>query len=195
MSFKFIAVEGNIGAGKTTLAKALAQELNAELVLEEFENNKALRKFYEHINTPTQQTYALASELQFLIDRFIQLKEFSSNHSLMISDYSPEKSRLFAKMNLSPEEFMMYDGIFQLLTINLPQPDCIIYLERNASVLHTNIKKRARNYEQSIDSLYLQQIEREYTNYLQEIEQEIVVFRIDENYQVSKILELINNVI
>jgi deoxyguanosine kinase len=193
MGYTFIAIEGNIGAGKTTLARALASELNADLVLEEFESNKALRKFYENINTPLQHSYALATELQFLIDRFLQLREFSSNKSLIIADYAPEKSSLFAKMNLSAPEYKVYADIFQLLMVNIPSPDCIIYLERKPSELQENIQKRARNYECSIDNAYLDKINQQYWHYLQGIKQKTHIISLSESYPTSKTIDFLKN--
>jgi deoxyadenosine/deoxycytidine kinase len=193
MPYKFIAIEGNIGAGKTTLASALAKELHACLVLETFKENKPLLKFYEHLHTPMQHTYAFATELQFLIDRFVQLKEYSAHYPCIVSDYAPEKSRLFAKLNLSSSEYAVYNDVYQSLLANVPQPDCIIFLERNTQTLENNIKKRARDYEQALDSSYLEKINQAYQHYLQNVQGSIRIIILHQRDSVAEMIDCIKN--
>jgi deoxyguanosine kinase len=193
MKQRFIAVEGNIGAGKTTLARALAADLNANLLLEEFEENKALQKFYEHSAATSRDSYALATELQFLIDRFLQLQQFFDQHSFIVSDYMPEKSRIFAKMNLSQANYELFSQAFQMLLSNSPRPDCIIFLESDTTMLKTNIAQRARTYEQTIQEAYLARLKREYAAYLMENKDKTPIIYVSSNQDINVTLEYIKN--
>src|SRR5678816_1188809 len=162
MNYHFITIEGNIGAGKTTLAHLLSKHYNARLVLEEFADNPFLPKFYEN---PAQ--YAFPLELFFMAERYKQLKDLIQTrdlfHSITISDYLFTKCLLFAKVNLSEDEFRLYQRLFEIIHQQLIQPDLLIYLHAPVTKLQTNIKKRNRSYEQNIPDEYLFKIQETYT--------------------------------
>ncbi len=165
MTYSFITIEGNIGAGKTTLANLLAKHYNARLILEEFADNPFLPKFYEN---PSQ--YAFPLELFFMAERFKQLKDLLGQkdlfQSVTISDYLFTKCLLFARVNLSDEEFRLYQRLFDIIHQQLVQPDVLIYLHAPVNKLQQNIKKRARSYEQNIPDDYLFSIQETYTHYI-----------------------------
>ena len=165
MKYHFITIEGNIGAGKTTLATLLSKALNARLVLEEFADNPFLPKFYEK---PDQ--YAFPVELFFMAERFKQLKELIQQtdlfQSLTISDYLFTKCLLFAKVTLPEDEFRLYQRLFDIIHQQLLQPDLLIYLHAPVAKLQQNIKDRNRAYEQNIPDSYLQNLQDTYTHYL-----------------------------
>lgn len=166
MKYNFIAIEGNIGAGKTTLAHALAKELNAGLVLEEFDENPFLAKFYENA-----EKYAFPLELFFMAERYKQLKELPSKdlfQPCLVSDYMFTKCLLFAKVNLPEEEFKLYRNFFDIMNYQLPAPDILVYLHAPVNKLQQNIKKRNRDYEQSIADQYLLTLQQTYTNYIKQ---------------------------
>jgi deoxyguanosine kinase len=167
MKYSFITIEGNIGAGKTTLAHLLAKRYNARLVLEQFADNPFLPKFYEN---PGQ--YAFPLELFFMAERFKQLKELIQQKDLFqnitISDYLFNKCLLFAKINLPGDEFRLYQRIFEIIHQQLVQPDILIYLHAPISKLQQNIKKRNRSYEQKIPDDYLFSIQETYTHYIKQ---------------------------
>lgn len=167
MNYHFITIEGNIGAGKTTLAHLLARHYNARLVLEEFADNPFLPKFYEN-----PQQYAFPLELFFLAERFKQLKEliFTKDlfQSVTISDYLFTKCLLFAKVNLPEEEFHLYQRLFEIINQQLVQPEILIYLHAPVNKLQANIKKRNRSYEQRIPDEYLFNIQQTYTHYIRQ---------------------------
>lgn len=159
---RYICIEGNIGSGKTTLAKALAKRMNARLVLEEFEGNAFLEKFYEN-----PKRYAFPVEMTFLAERYKQLSEILSKpedlfQNDIIGDYSISKSLLFAKNNLNEHEYNLYNDLFEILTSKLRKPDLTIYLERSMDSLLRNIKNRGRPYEMSLKQDYLLDIGRKY---------------------------------
>jgi len=167
MKYKFITIEGNIGAGKTTLAGLLSSKLNARLVLEEFADNPFLAKFYEN---PAQ--YAFSVELFFMAERFKQLKDLLSQQDLFqhvtISDYLFTKCLLFAKVNLPVDEFRLFQRLFEMMQPQLLQPDLLIYLHAPVNKLQENIKKRNRSYEQNIKDDYLFEIQQTYTHYIKQ---------------------------
>lgn len=167
MKYTFVTIEGNIGAGKTTLSHLLAKHYNARLVLEQFADNPFLPKFYEN-----PQQFAFPLELFFMAERFKQLKELIQQkdlfHSVTISDYLFTKSLLFAKINLSEEEFRLYQRLFDILYQQLIQPDILIYLHAPVHKLQQNIKKRNRSYEQNIADDYLFSIQETYTHYIKQ---------------------------
>ena len=167
MKYKFITIEGNIGAGKTTLAGLLANKLNARLVLEEFADNPFLAKFYEN---PAQ--YAFSVELFFMAERFKQLKDLLSQQDLFqnitVSDYLFTKCLLFAKVNLPVDEFRLFQRLFEMMQPQLLQPDLLIYLHAPVNKLQENIKKRNRSYEQNIKDDYLFEIQQTYTHYIKQ---------------------------
>src|SRR2546430_2102421 len=154
MKYNFIIVEGNIGAGKTTLAHLLSKHFNARLVLEQFADNPFLPKFYEN-----PQQYAFPLELFFMAERFKQLKELIQQQDLFqtvtISDYLFTKCLLFAKINLPDDEFRLYQSLFEIIHQQLVRPDILIYLHSPVNKLQQNIKKRNRPYEQRIPDEYL----------------------------------------
>ncbi len=171
----YIAIEGNIGAGKTTLSKLLAQELNARLILEGFEDNPFLKKFYEDPNR-----YAFSVEMAFLADRYHQLQALQSTEDLfqplIISDYAPFKSLIFAQSNLEEDEFRLYREFWQMALGKLRQPDLILYLNRPLSSLQNNIAKRGREYEKNMSIPYLEKLSERYAFYLKNNWQEKLIY-------------------
>jgi deoxyguanosine kinase len=167
MNYHFITIEGNIGAGKTTLAHLLSKHFNARLILEQFADNPFLPKFYEN---PKQ--FAFPLELFFMAERFKQLKELLQQkdmfQSVTISDYLFTKCLLFAKVNLSEDEFRLYQRLFDIMYQQLLQPDIVIYLHSPVSKLQQNIRKRNRSYEQNIPDEYLFNIQQTYTHYIRQ---------------------------
>lgn len=167
MKYNFVTIEGNIGAGKTTLANLLSKHFNARLILEEFADNPFLPKFYEN---PKQ--YAFPLELFFMAERFKQLKDLIQQKDLFqqitVSDYLFTKSLLFAKVNLPEDEYRLYQRLFEIILQQLVQPDILIYLHAPVSKLQENIRKRARPYEQKIPDDYLMNIQQTYTHYIKQ---------------------------
>ncbi|MBP6215636.1 MAG: deoxynucleoside kinase [Chitinophagaceae bacterium] len=167
MNYHFITIEGNIGAGKTTLAHLLSKHYNARLILEEFADNPFLPKFYEN---PGQ--YAFPLELFFMAERFKQQKELLQQkdmfQALTISDYLFTKCLLFAKVTLPDDEFRLYQRLFDIIHQQLVQPDILIYLHAPVAKLQSNIKKRNRAYEQNIQDEYLFNIQETYTHYIKQ---------------------------
>lgn len=167
MKYHFITVEGNIGAGKTTLAHLLSRHYNARLILEAFADNPFLPKFYEN-----QQQFAFPLELFFMAERYKQLKELIQQkdlfQSVTVSDYLFTKCLLFAKVNLPEDEFRLYQRLFEIIHQQLLQPDILIYLHAPVEKLQQNIKKRARSYEQNISDTYLLNLQETYTRYLKQ---------------------------
>jgi deoxyguanosine kinase len=167
MDYHFITIEGNIGAGKTTLAHLLAKHFNARLIVEQFADNPFLPKFYEN-----PQQYAFPLELFFMAERYKQMKELVHTKDMFqtvtISDYLFTKCLLFAKVNLPEQEFRLYQKLFEIIHQQLVQPDILIYLHAPVSKLQTNIKKRNRPYEQGIPDEYLFSIQETYTHYIRQ---------------------------
>ncbi|HET9055693.1 MAG TPA: deoxynucleoside kinase [Chitinophagaceae bacterium] len=167
MDYHFITIEGNIGAGKTTLAHLLSKHYNARLILEQFADNPFLSKFYEN---PAQ--YAFPLELFFMAERYKQLKDLVHTKELFqqvtVSDYLFTKCLLFAKVNLSEEEFRLYQRLFDIIHQQLLHPDILIYLHAPVSRLQENIRKRNRSYEQNIPDEYLFNIQQTYTHYIKQ---------------------------
>jgi deoxyadenosine/deoxycytidine kinase len=167
MNYHFITIEGNIGAGKTTLAHLLARHYNARLILEAFADNPFLPKFYEN-----PQQFAFPLELFFMAERYKQLKELIQQkdlfQSVTVSDYLFTKCLLFAKVNLPEDEFRLYQRLFDIILQQLVQPDVLIYLHAPVEKLQQNIKKRARSYEQNISDTYLFNLQQTYTQYLKQ---------------------------
>jgi deoxyguanosine kinase len=167
MKYTFITIEGNIGAGKTTLANLLAERLNARLILEEFADNPFLAKFYEN---PAQ--YAFSVELFFMAERYKQQKDLVGQQdmfrTLTISDYLFTKCLLFAKVNLPDDEFRLYQRLFDIMHHQMIQPELLIYLHSPVSKLQENIRKRNRPYEQNIQNDYLYNIQQTYTHYIKQ---------------------------
>jgi deoxyguanosine kinase len=161
MNIDFLVIEGNIGAGKTTFAKKLSEEFDAKLILEQFAENPFLPKFY---NDPEKYSFPL--ELSFLAERYGQLKKELTNrdlfHRLTIADYYFMKSLIFAQNTLAQDEYNLYRNFFDIIYERLPKPDLFVYLHLPEEKLLANIRKRGREYEQSINAEYLRKIREGY---------------------------------
>jgi len=177
--YNYIVIEGNIGAGKTSLATRMSSELNASLVLEQFEENSFLPRFYED---PAR--YAFPLELSFLADRYQQLKNHFNKPDLFTSftlaDYFIFKSLIFASRNLEPLEFGLYGKLFNIVSSVVPKPDLIVYLYLDLENLKHNIEKRGRVYEQNIQFEYLDKIQTGYLEFLRQ-QNDLRVLLIDTN--------------
>ncbi len=167
MKHNFIAIEGNIGAGKTSLATMIANDYNAKLILEQFEDNSFLPKFYED-----QDKYAFPLEMSFLASRFQQLKDqlgsFDLFKTFTISDYFIVKSLIFAEKTLAEDEYKLYTRFFNIIFQQIPRPDLMVYLYVTTNKLQQNIKKRGRSYEQNIQDDYLDKIQEGYFQYIKQ---------------------------
>jgi deoxyadenosine/deoxycytidine kinase len=165
--YKYIAIEGNIGAGKTSLAARLAAEVNAKLILEEFADNPFLPKFYEN-----PDRYSFPVELSFLSERFSQLKRELKTQDLfspvIISDYFISKCQIFAKNNLNADEYELFLKLFDIVETACPKPDLMVYLYLSVEQLQANIRKRGREYEQKITDVYLEQIQHQYLEFIRQ---------------------------
>lgn len=160
----YIAIEGVIGAGKTSLAKMLAERLNSKLILEEFEKNPFLENFY---NEP--ERYAFQTQMFFLINRFKQLQELKQENlfsRFIVSDYIFDKDRIFAYLNLTKDELTLYESIFPLLRRDIRKPDLVVFLQSGTERLVYNIKKRGRRFERGITRNYIRDLSEAYNNYL-----------------------------
>jgi len=179
-ALRYLAVEGNIGAGKTSLAQMIARDFNGKLILERFADNPFLPQFYQD-----PERYAFALEMSFLADRFQQLAEQSAQYDLfsdlIITDYDRYKSLIFAKITLTPAEFDLYQKFFHQMHRDLPRPQVYVYLAQSTERLLDNIKRRGRSYEQSIDADYLQKIHSGYLTHLSSETHQGKVIRIDLN--------------
>jgi deoxyadenosine/deoxycytidine kinase len=164
LEYQFITIEGNIGAGKTSLATRLAKELNAELVLEAFSDNPFLPKFYED-----PERHAFPLELYFLAERYQQIRKHIQGPNLFpthtVTDYVFYKSLIFASVTLPEAEGDLYKRLFHIINPTLPQPEVIIYLHNPVDRLIENIKKRGRDYEQSIPAEYLEKVQHRYMEF------------------------------
>jgi len=164
-AFRYLAIEGNIGAGKTSLATKMAKDFNAKLILERFKENPFLPKFYKD---PTR--FAFPLEMSFLADRYQQLLDDLTQYDLfkenVIGDYDGYKSLIFAKITLQEEEYTLYKKLFYMMHKELPNPDLYIYLYQNTERLLENIKKRGRDFEQEIEASYLQKINEGYIEFI-----------------------------
>mgnify|MGYP000398011009 CR=1 FL=1 len=163
--YNYIAIEGNIGAGKTSLAHKIAHDFNAKLILERFADNPFLPKFYEDA-----QRYAFTLEMSFLADRYQQISDDLSQLDLfkdfIVSDYDVFKSLIFSKITLQEDEFKLYRKLFYLMYKDIAKPELYIYLYQNTNRLQENIKKRGRDYEQNIADEYLEKINAGYLEFL-----------------------------
>ncbi|WP_271767400.1 2-amino-4-hydroxy-6-hydroxymethyldihydropteridine diphosphokinase [Aquimarina algiphila] len=163
--FQYLTIEGNIGAGKTSLAQLIAREFNAKLILERFADNPFLPKFYEDM-----ERYAFPLEMSFLADRYQRLQDdiaqFDLFKDFVVSDYDVFKSLIFAKVTLQSEEFKLYKKVFDLMYRNLTKPGLYVYLYQNTERLLENIKKRGRDYEQKIPPEYLDKINKGYLQFI-----------------------------
>lgn len=165
---QFLVIEGNIGAGKTTLTEMVAKEYNAKLVLEQFADNPFLPKFYKD-----QERYSFPLELSFLADRYKQIKTEVLNldlfHSFMVADYYFAKTAIFAQNTLKDDEYRLFRQIFDIVFESMPKPDLYVYLHANVDRLLQNIAKRGRDYEQEIQPEYLDKIQKGYFGFLKQI--------------------------
>ncbi len=163
--YNYITIEGNIGAGKTSLAIKIAQDFNAKLILERYADNAFLPKFYEDANR-----YAFPLEMAFLADRYQQISDDLAQLDLfkdfVVSDYYVIKSLIFSKITLGGDEFNLYRKLFQLMYKDIKKPELYVYLYQNTQRLQENIKKRGRDYEQHIEDDYLEKINAGYLEFL-----------------------------
>ncbi len=164
MKYNFITIEGCIGAGKTTLTKKIAADYSGKLILEQFEENPFLPKFYED-----PERHAFPVELYFMAERFQHLRKLLSEAdiftSFTVSDFLFQKSLIFANQNLTDDEAKLYRMLFDIINPTLPRPDIVLYLYAPVEKLLANIKKRGREYEQSIPGDYLEKIQNAYLDY------------------------------
>jgi deoxyadenosine/deoxycytidine kinase len=167
MKYNFIAIEGNIGAGKTSLATKIAQDYNAKLILEQFEDNSFLPKFYKE-----PDKYAFPLEMSFLASRFQQLKDQLGPQDLFktftISDYYIVKSLIFAQKTLASDEYNLYTRFFNIIHQQLPRPDLFVYLYVTTPNLQKNIRMRGRTYEQDMKDEYLNKIQEGYFEFIRQ---------------------------
>ena len=162
-NLNYIAIEGPIGVGKTSLAKLLSKRLSAKLILEKFEDNPFLSEFYDD---PIR--FAFQTQLFFLLQRYQQqqdIRQVDMFHNLLISDYMFIKDRLFASLNLDDKEMNLYDSIANMMERNVINPDLIIYLQADTATLMKNIDKRGRNFESNISYEYINELNDIYTEY------------------------------
>lgn len=163
--YNYIAIEGNIGAGKTTLAKMISEDFNAKIVLERFADNPFLPKFYED-----NERFAFPLEMSFLADRYQQLSDdlaqFDLFKNFIVSDYYIFKSLIFAQVTLPKDEYFLYRKMFDIMYKEISKPDLYIYLHQSTPQLIENIKKRGRTYEQNIAPEYLDKIHKGYVNFI-----------------------------
>jgi len=194
---RYIAIEGNIGAGKTTLAKLLAEHLNARTVLEEFADNTFLPKFYAD-----PERWAFPLELSFLADRYKQLKDFVATPDLfaqpVVTDYLFIKSRLFARINLDDSEYDLFAKVFDVMQLHLPQPDVLLFLHAPVGTLQEHIRERGRDYEQAIADDYLARVNKMYDEYLSTLSIPVVMIDTSaldlriQSHQLKSLLALIS---
>jgi len=198
-NIKFLAIEGNIGSGKTSLAEKIAQDFNAKPILERFADNAFLPKFYKD-----QLRYAFPLEMSFLADRYSQLNQGLGQYDLfndfVIADYYIYKSLIFAQVTLDTDEALLYRSIFDVMNKETTKPDLYVYLYQNTENLLQNIKKRGRTYEENIQATYLDSINQSYSEFIKTLPQENVLI-VDiskkdfvENHQdYLEVLKLIND--
>jgi len=160
---RYIAIEGVIGAGKTSLAQKLADKLGANLILEQFEENPFLEKFYND-----RKRYAFQTQMFFLINRYKQQQQLNQQElftKYIVSDYIFEKDRIFAYLNLSGDEIKLYESIFPLLERDIPKPDLVVFLQSGIDRLIGNVKKRGRFFEKNLTKAYLTELSEAYNNF------------------------------
>jgi deoxyadenosine/deoxycytidine kinase len=167
MSLNYLVIEGNIGAGKTTLAQMISKRYQAKLVLEQFADNPFLPKFYEN-----QEQYSFPLEMAFLAERYNQLNRELSHFDLFspftVSDYFFMKSLIFAQNTLQPDEYNLYRQFFNIIYDKMPKPDLYVYLHKDADLLLKNIAQRGRTYEANITKDYLEKITAGYFSYFRQ---------------------------
>ena len=182
MNYNFIAIEGTVGAGKTTLASRIANDFNGKLVLEEFEGDKNpfLPKFYKE-----PEKYSFQVEMTFLALRFQQLKDKLANldlfHDFIISDYYVAKSLIFSRNNLQEDEYQLIARFFNIIFANMPKPELMVYLYLDVDHLQYNIRTRGRAYEQDITDEYLENIQQGYFDFIRQQQNEMRILVLDTN--------------
>ena len=160
---QYIVIEGVIGVGKTSLTKLLAQQSDARLVLEQFEENPFLERFYSD-----RDRWAFQTKLSFLASRFRQQQSLGGRdlfHRHVISDYTFDKDRVFARLNLSGDELALYETMFNIMQPTTPVPDLIVYLQASTDRLMANIQRRGRSYEKEMDRSYIENLGQAYNQY------------------------------
>ena len=182
MNYNFVAIEGTIGAGKTTLATRIANDYNGKLILEEIEadKNPFLPKFYKE-----PDKYAFQLEMTFLALRFQQLKDKLANldlfHDFIISDYYVAKSLIFSRNNLQEDEYDLFARFFNIIFSNTPKPELMVYLYLDVDHLQYNIRKRGRTYEQDITNEYLENVQRGYFDFIKQQQDDMRILVLDTN--------------
>ena len=182
MQYNYIAIEGTIGAGKTTLATRIANDFNGKLVLEEFEGDKNpfLPKFYKE-----PEKYSFQLEMTFLALRYQQLKDklgvLDLFHDFIISDYYVAKSLIFSRNNLQEDEYQLFSRFFNIIFSDMPKPELLVYLYSEVDRLQRNIHKRGRSYEQEITDAYLADIQQGYFNFLRQQQDNMRILILDTN--------------
>lgn len=160
---RYIAIEGVIGAGKSSLANRISEKLSSNLILEQFEENPFLEKFYND-----RKRYAFQTQMFFLINRYKQQQQLNQQElfsKYIVSDYIFEKDKIFAYLNLSGEELKLYENIFPLLEREIPKPDLVIFLQAGIDRLMANIKSRGRQYEKNLTRAYLIELSKAYNDF------------------------------
>jgi deoxyadenosine/deoxycytidine kinase len=179
MQLRYLVIEGNIGAGKTSLCNKIAQQHNAKLILEQFADNPFLPKFYKN-----PDRYSFPLELSFLADRYNQLKKNLDNFDLfsdlVVADYFFMKSLIFSSSTLQQDEYRLYRQLFDIIYSSLPKPDLYVYLHKTVDNLINNIKLRGREYEQNISFEYLKSIENGYFTFFKQ-QKDLKILIIDTN--------------
>ena len=182
MIYNYIAIEGTLGAGKTTLATRIANDFNGKLVLEEFEadKNPFLPKFYKE-----PDKYSFQVEMTFLALRYQQLKDklgaLDLFHDFIISDYYVAKSLIFSRNNLQVDEYQLFSRFFNIIFSDMPKPELLVYLYSDVSRLQANIRKRGRSYEQDITDEYLNNIQQGYLDFIREQQSNMRILILDTN--------------
>ena len=160
---RFIAVEGAIGAGKTSLVKLLEQQYGARVILEENDSNPFIEKFYED-----QETYSFQTQIFFLLSRYNQYMELAQRdlfNSVVVIDYLFQRDKIFAQLNLEDHEYHLYEQIYNLISSKAPKPDLVIFLQASTEVLLERVSKRGREYESFIDPDYLDSVNKAFNNF------------------------------
>jgi deoxyadenosine/deoxycytidine kinase len=163
IELRYIAIEGVIGAGKSSLAQKLSTKLGSSLILEQFEENPFLEKFYDDRNR-----FAFQTQMFFLINRYKQQQQLNQQElfsKYVVSDYIFEKDKIFAYLNLSGEELKLYESIFPLLERDIPKPDLVIFLQSTTDRLMNNVKLRGRKFERNLTRAYLAELSEAYNNF------------------------------
>lgn len=186
LPYSYVVIEGNIGAGKTSLAEIISNKFNTHLVLESFAENTFLPQFYEQ-----PERFAFPLEMSFLAERFQQIRQEQekalANNQKLVGDYIFEKSLLFARVTLKGAEFDLFERFYNLITNSLKKPELILYLNKSTPRLKENISKRGREYEQNISAEYLDNISSTYLQHLHSIKnQRIVILNSDKIDFVNK---------